>query len=92
MGHISYAAASLDQAMLLLNQVGVDLVFLDVNLPDGNGLTALPLIKQSPSELEVIIITVVGSSAGAELAIKHGQCINPGGNRDRQRIVCQSHS
>lgn len=72
MGHIAHTAANLDQALPLLNRVGVDLVFLDVNLPDGSGLEALPLIKQSPSKPEVIIITAVGSSEGAELAIKNG--------------------
>jgi len=72
MGHIPVAAASLDQGMQLLDRGGVDLVFLDVNLPDGSGLEALPLIKQSPSSPEVVIITAIGSTAGAELAIKNG--------------------
>ncbi|MBI9083601.1 MAG: sigma-54-dependent Fis family transcriptional regulator [Desulfobacterales bacterium] len=49
-----------------------DVVFLDVNLPDGNGLEAIPLIKESPSSPEVIIITGNGDPDGAELAIKTG--------------------
>lgn len=49
-----------------------DVVFLDVNLPDGNGLEALPGIKESPSSPEVIIITGKGDPDGAELAIKSG--------------------
>ena len=59
-----------------------DLVISDITMPvlPGDALVKeirrirpdLPLIKQSPSEPEVIIITVVGSSAGAELAIKNG--------------------
>jgi len=49
-----------------------DVVFLDVNLPDGNGLDALPRIKQSPSSPEVIIITGKGDPDGAELAVKCG--------------------
>ena len=36
------------------------------------GLEALPLIKQSPSLPEVVIITAIGSTVGAELAIKNG--------------------
>lgn len=47
-----------------------DLIFLDVRLPDGNGLDALPKFKQMPPEPEVIIITGVGDAEGAELAIK----------------------
>jgi len=72
MGHVPAAAATIDQGMQILNRGTMDLVFLDVNLPDGNGLEALPFIKQSPSAPEVVIITAVGSTAGAELAIKNG--------------------
>ena len=47
-----------------------DVVFLDVRLPDGSGLDALPTIRATPSVPEVIIITGEGSTDGAELAIK----------------------
>ncbi|HUH65401.1 MAG TPA: sigma-54 dependent transcriptional regulator [Syntrophales bacterium] len=49
-----------------------DVVFLDVQLPDGNGLSLLPLINAAPSAPEVIIITGYGSPDGAELAMKNG--------------------
>jgi two-component system NtrC family response regulator len=49
----------------------VDVVFLDVRLPDGNGLEALPRIQASSSLPEVIIMTGYGDPDGAELAIKH---------------------
>jgi two-component system NtrC family response regulator len=49
-----------------------DIVFLDVNLPDGSGLDALPTIRQAVSNPEVIIITGEGSAKGAELAIRTG--------------------
>jgi two-component system NtrC family response regulator len=49
-----------------------DVVFLDVQLPDGNGLMLLPSIHATPSAPEVIIITGFGSPEGAELAIKNG--------------------
>jgi len=49
-----------------------DVVFLDVNLPDGNGLKELPRIMESPSSPEVIIITGNGDPDGAELAVKSG--------------------
>ncbi|MEN6621912.1 MAG: sigma-54 dependent transcriptional regulator, partial [Smithella sp.] len=47
-------------------------VFLDVQLPDGNGLILLPKIHATPSSPEVIIITGFGSPDAAELAIKNG--------------------
>jgi len=49
-----------------------DIVFLDVRLPDGNGLEALPIIRQGAMPPEVIIITAEGEPSGAELAIKSG--------------------
>jgi len=72
MGHVPLAAATINLGMQILSQGGIDLVFLDVNLPDGSGLEALPRIKQSSSSPEVVIITAIGSTAGAELAIKNG--------------------
>ncbi len=49
-----------------------DVVFLDVRMPDGNGLEALPRVRSGPGKPEVIIITGMGSADGAELAIKSG--------------------
>ena len=49
-----------------------DVVFLDVNLPDGNGLDILPALRDCASSPEVIIITGAGDPDGAELAITCG--------------------
>jgi len=50
----------------------VDVVFLDVRMPDGNGLELLPKIRRTPSSPEVIIITGASDPDGAELAITSG--------------------
>ena len=49
-----------------------DLVFLDVFLPDGNGLSILPNLMALDDPPEVIILTGKGNPDGAELAIKGG--------------------
>ena len=49
-----------------------DVVLLDVMLPDGNGLDALPEIQRAESSPEVIIMTGLGDPDGAELAIRNG--------------------
>lgn len=49
-----------------------DLVLLDLDLPDGNGLQILPDLLRAASLPEVIIITGDGGNRGAELAFKHG--------------------
>ncbi|MCP4672081.1 MAG: sigma-54-dependent Fis family transcriptional regulator [Desulfobacula sp.] len=47
-----------------------DVVFLDVNLPDGNGLKAIELIFEYPYVPEIIIMTGDSNPDGAELAMK----------------------
>ena len=49
-----------------------DVVYLDVRLPDGSGLDALPIIRKLELPPEVIIMTGMGDPEGAELAIKNG--------------------
>lgn len=49
-----------------------DAVFLDVSLPDGNGIDILDQIRSCSSTPEVIIMTGFGDPDGAEIAIKKG--------------------
>jgi two-component system NtrC family response regulator len=72
MGLSCLTAASLTEGLEKLEANDVDVVFLDVRLPDGDGLTALPRIKDAPSRPEVIILTGQGDPDGAELAIQGG--------------------
>ncbi len=72
MGHHAvcefFAAAGLREVMAN----PYDVVLLDVNLPDGNGLDMLPEIRRTPGAPEVVIMTGFGEMQGAELAIKNG--------------------
>jgi len=65
-------APTLGDGLQKLQDGDVDIVFLDVRLPDGNGIEALPEIKRAPSRPEVIILTGKGDPDGAELAIQGG--------------------
>lgn len=49
-----------------------DVVYLDVRMPDGDGLKNLSKFSDAPSSPEIIIITGHADSSGAELAIKSG--------------------
>ncbi|SDB36379.1 two-component system, NtrC family, response regulator [Desulfonatronum thiosulfatophilum] len=49
-----------------------DLLLLDVNLPDGSGLSLLPELRSMANPPEVIILTGKGDPEGAELAIEGG--------------------
>lgn len=72
LGHQAGTTGSLEGGKAELTRRSIDLVFLDVRLPDGNGLEMLPYIQELPSSPEVIIITGIGDVNGAELAIKNG--------------------
>ena len=72
LGHDVSYALSLEDGVQEATSKAFDLVFLDVRLPDGNGLDALPQIRETPSRPEVIIITGAGDPDGAELAIRNG--------------------
>lgn len=49
-----------------------DVVFLDVNLPDGSGLDGIARLRKTPSPPEIVIITGYGDEHGAEAAIRSG--------------------
>lgn len=48
----------------------IDVLFLDVNLPDGNGIDAIEMIRKQPFPPEIIIITGDEDPDGAELAMQ----------------------
>ncbi|MBU1193255.1 MAG: sigma-54 dependent transcriptional regulator [Proteobacteria bacterium] len=72
MGHCFKAAHTISQGRQLFEKEAFDLVLLDLELPDGNGLEILPEFIHSFSSPEVIIITGTGNARGAELAFKYG--------------------
>ena len=72
LGHTVICAHTLKEGLDYVRENPVDLIFLDVFLPDGNGLDALGTIFKMPAAPEVIIITGEGDPDGAELAIRSG--------------------
>ena len=72
MGHQAARALTVQSALDFLQAAAADIVLLDVHLPDGNGLDALPLFASTASAPEIIIITSAGDANGAEAAIVSG--------------------
>ena len=71
-GHSAACAYTLAAGLKEASTRECDLVFLDVSLPDGNGLDALPRFRGASSQPEVIIMTGRGDPDGAELAVRSG--------------------
>jgi len=65
-------AHTLQEGLDLAQITNYDVVFLDVYLPDGNGLDILPALLNQIDPPEVIILTGKGNPDGAELAIQGG--------------------
>lgn len=72
MGHEPRSAHTLRRGVDMAVKGGFEVVILDIRLPDGNGLDALPSIKESPAAPEVIILSGSCDPDGAELAIRSG--------------------
>jgi two-component system, NtrC family, response regulator len=71
-GNEVHSAYTIEEGLRLATLDVFDVVFLDVVLPDGNGLDRLSEIHSVSSEPEVIILTGGGTPNGAELAIGSG--------------------
>ncbi|MFH2058801.1 MAG: sigma-54 dependent transcriptional regulator [Pseudomonadota bacterium] len=72
LGHESRFAMTGKEGVELAQNGMFDIVFLDVMLPDANGLDLIKTIKATPSSPEIIIITGNSDPDGAEMAIKSG--------------------
>lgn len=65
-------AATLADGLAKNREQQFDVIFLDVNMPDGNGLNCIRELANSAAAPEIIIITGHSEPAGAELAITSG--------------------
>ncbi len=72
LSHHCRSALSLSAGRAAASQDSFDIVFLDVRLPDGNGLDLLPEFMELADPPEIIILTGKGDPDGAELAIQGG--------------------
>ena len=71
LGHEILQADTLEEG-LRLGAGGVDVVLLDVLLPDGNGLQRIREFASLPGRPELVIITGHGDGDAAEVALRSG--------------------
>jgi two-component system NtrC family response regulator len=72
LGHHPVSKHLLREGLRLVQSEPFDIVFLDVQMPDGSGLEIMPEIKAARSAPEIIVITGLGDPDEAELAIQAG--------------------
>ncbi len=72
MGHQANVSHTLEEGLGRAVIDPYDVVLLDLEFPEGNGLQILPDLLKVSSSPEVIIITGTGDTRGAELSFKYG--------------------
>jgi two-component system response regulator AtoC len=71
-GYEALQAADLAQAHKMLDSGAADIILLDVNLPDGSGLTLLDRVALENPSPPVVVITAYGEVETAVEAMKKG--------------------
>ena len=72
LGHRVSSANTLKAGLDEASSGPYDVVFLDINMPDGSGLDRIQDFKRTRSAPEVIIITGLGGLDEPEIAIRNG--------------------
>lgn len=57
-GHVVFTATNAEAALSIVKKEIPEIVFLDINMPDMNGLETLRLIKKASPQARVIMVTV----------------------------------
>lgn len=71
-GYRAEAAPCATEALKLMEQRPFDLVFLDIRMPDLDGITVLRTIKRQWPDCEVVIVTGYPAIATAKEAVRLG--------------------
>jgi two-component system LytT family response regulator len=69
---ITQATGTLKEAKHILTNDSPDILFLDLELPDGNGMELIDLVQEYHPEIYVVMFTAFYQSVGEE-AYRHGE-------------------
>ena len=71
-GYRVTTAASGKQAIEILQSTVIDLVFLDIGLPDVNGMQLIPTIQHTNNDVDIVILTGLNDAKTAVEALRAG--------------------
>jgi len=71
-GHTVFAAASGAEALALVRSQVLDLVFLDIGLPDASGIELISSIQQLIPDVDVVMLTALNDARSAVESLKSG--------------------
>lgn len=71
--YVVIAASSLAEAQAKIDEASLlDLILLDLNLPDGSGLSLVEPVRKKFSTIAITLITAVATPENTEIALQHG--------------------
>ena len=71
-GHLVHGAGTVEEGCRLIEKHRIDLLLLDIRLPDGSGLNVLETARSSDEELVVIVLTAFPEVKTAVRAMRAG--------------------
>jgi two-component system, OmpR family, KDP operon response regulator KdpE len=71
-GYIVKYVHALEEGMKCIRDKRPDILFLDIHLPDGSGLEALPAIKKQCPETPIVTISAYDTGMEMEQALSAG--------------------
>lgn len=66
------SAGTLEEGRRLIQQVPADVILLDVDLPDGDGLDLVPFIKQNSPTTQIVVLTSLSDERTLIRAVESG--------------------
>ncbi len=66
------SANTIKEGLNLINQITLDYLFLDVNLPDGSGLDIIASVRKKYSKAGIVVISADDNAKDKSIALKNG--------------------
>ncbi len=73
-GHIVTGVASAVNALKSVLSLSYDICFLDIQLPDGNGLDLLPAIRASAPGMRIVVMTAMDLNEQQQSILRSYSC------------------
>jgi serine/threonine-protein kinase len=71
-GHVVVEASTGKQAITMLDEVAVDVIVCDINMPEMDGMTLLRLVRERDQDLPVVLLTGSPDVSTAVKAVGYG--------------------
>lgn len=71
-GHSVFTAASGSDALDIVRSSIIDLIFLDIGLPDGDGISLIPQLRKHAGDVDIVMLTGCDDAMSAVQSLREG--------------------